>query len=135
MYSRILVPVDLNNEDQPGKALNLAEQIARHNDAEMICVDVVDAAPTVCAFTEGHRVDDHLKNFAEKQAKRYGFKTTGEITMRSDLCLNVGSDIFRTANETNCDLIVMAIHMPDFKEHFFLHMQVALPPTPRCVFM
>lgn len=119
MYSRILVPVDLDNEDQLGKALDLAGQTAKHHDAEVIYVDVVDAVPTMSALTEGQRVADHLKTFAQEQANRHGIKTTGEITLRSDLRLNVGSDIVRTADETDCDLIVMASHVPGFKDHFF----------------
>ena len=119
MYSRILVPVDLENAEQLGKALDLAGQTAKQHDAEVIYVDVVDAVPTTTTLTEGQRVADHLTTFAQEQAKRHGIKTFGEITLRSDLRLNVGSDIVKTANETDCDLIIMASHVPGFKDHFF----------------
>ena len=117
MYSRILVPVDLENADKLTKALDLAGQIAKQNTAEVIYVDVVDAVPTMSARTEGERLADRLKAFAAEQAKRYGINTTGEITLRSDLHWNVGSDIVKTANEIDCDLIVMASHVPGFKDH------------------
>ena len=117
MYSRILVPVDLDNADTLTKALDLAGQTAKQSDAEIIYVDVVDAVPTMSARTEGERFADRLKGFASEQAKRYGITTTGEIALRSDLHLNVGSDIVKTANETDCDLIIMASHVPGLKDH------------------
>jgi nucleotide-binding universal stress UspA family protein len=119
MYSRILVPVDLDNADMLAKALDLAGQTAKQNNAEVIYVDVVDAVPTMSARTEGERVADRLRNFALEQATRHGISTTGEITLRSDLHLNVGSDIVKTANEIDCDLIIMASHVPGFKDHIF----------------
>jgi nucleotide-binding universal stress UspA family protein len=117
MYKRILVPVDLDNADKLTKALELAGETAKQNDAEVIYVDVVDAVPTMSSRTEGERMADRLRNFAQEQAKRHGVTAIGEIALRSDLHLNVGSDIVKTANETNCDLIVMASHVPGFKDH------------------
>ncbi len=117
MYSRILVPVDLDNADKLTKALDLAGQTAKQNAAEVIYVDVVDAVPTTTARTEGERSADRLKLFTLEQAKRHGINTTGEIVLRSDLHLNVGSDIVKTAKDLDCDLIVVASHIPSFKDH------------------
>ena len=119
MYSRILVPVDLDNEDTLTKALDLAGQTAKRDAAEVIYVDVVDSVPTTSARTEVERLSDRLKGFALEQASRYGIRTTGEITLRRNLHLNVGSDIIKVASEVDCDLIIMASHVPGFKEHIF----------------
>ena len=62
---------------------------------------------------------DRLRTFAAEQAKRHGIKTSAEIALRSDLHFNVGSDIIKTANETDCDLVVMASHVPGLKDHIF----------------
>ena len=117
MYSRILVPVDLDNSDKLTKALDLTGQTAKQHAAEVIYVDVVDAVPTMTARTEGERSADRLKLFAIEQAKRHGINTTGEIALRSDLHLNVGSDIVKTAKDMDCDLIIIASHIPGFKDH------------------
>ena len=117
MYSRILVPVDLDQSDKITKALDLAGEVANQHKAEVVYVDVVDAVPTMSARTEGERVADKLKVFAVEQAKQHGIKTAGEVTLRSDLHLNVGSDIVKTAKDLACDLIVMASHVPGFKDH------------------
>ena len=119
MYSRILVPVDLDHADKLTKALDLAGQTAKQSTAEVIYVDVVDAVPTMSARTDGERMADRLKAFASEQAKRHGINATGQIALRSDLHLNVGSDIVQTANEAECDLIIMASHVPGFKDHIF----------------
>lgn len=117
MYSRILVPVDLDNADKLSKALDLAGEIAKENDAEVIYVDVVDAVPTTSARTVGDRREVRLRDFAADQAEKYSVKTTGQVVLRSDLHLNVGSDVIEAAKEDNCDLIVMASHEPGFKDH------------------
>ncbi len=117
MYARILVPVDLENADKLTTALDLAGQTAKQNGAEVIFVDVVDAVPTMSKRTEGEQVADRLRAFASEQAKRHGVKTTGEIALRGDLHLNVGPDIIKAATETDCDLIIMASHVPGLKDH------------------
>ncbi len=117
MYTRILVPVDLDNADKLTKALDLAGRTAKDHDAEVIYVDVVDAVPTMSARTEGERVADRLRAFASKQAKLHGIKTHDHVALRSDLRLNVGPDLIKTAEEAACDLIVMASHMPGLKDH------------------
>ncbi|NNK77752.1 MAG: universal stress protein [Litoreibacter sp.] len=117
MYSRILVPVDLDNADKLSKALLLAGRTAQENDAEVVYVDVVDAVPTSSARTEGDRLAARLKEFAANQAKEYGIKASDHVALRSDLHLNVGSDLIKAAKEADCDLIVMASHMPGLKDH------------------
>ena len=117
MYSRILVPVDLDNADKLTKALELAGQTAKQNNAEVVYVDVVDAVPTMSARTEGERMEERLKSFVAEQAQTHGIQAVEHVALRSDLHLNVGSDVIKAAQETKCDLIVMASHMPGFKDH------------------
>ena len=117
MYSRILVPVDLNHVEKLTKALDLAGRTAKESDAEVVYVDVVDAVPTISARTEGDRLAERLKVFVANQAKKYGIQTIDHVALRSDLHLNVGSDLIKAAKEADCDLIVMASHMPGFKDH------------------
>lgn len=118
MYSRILVPVDLEHEEQLSEALDLAGRTARSHDATVVYVDVVDAVPTASTRTEGKRIADRLRKFASEQAHRHGIETTDLVALRSDLHLNVGADIIKAAKENDCDLIVMASHMPGIKDHF-----------------
>lgn len=118
MYSKILVPVDLDHAEKLGKALDLAGETAKSNGAEVVYVDVVDAVPTTSPHTEGERVAGRLARFAKHEGQRHGIKTSEQIALRSDLHLNVGADIVKAAKETGCDLIVMASHVPGLKDHF-----------------
>ena len=118
MYSRILVPVDLENVDKLGKALDLAAKTAKDNGATVVYVDVVDAVPTTSATTEGERMADRLRKLATSQAKAHGIEAVDQIALRSDLHLNVGADIVKTAKASDCDLIVMASHVPGIRDHF-----------------
>jgi len=119
MYSRILVPVDLDNVEKLSKALSLAGQTAQANYAEVFYVDVVDAVPTMSARTEGDRMAVRLKDFVAAQAKQYHIKANDHVALRSDLHLNIGADIIKAAKEADCDLIVMASHLPGLKDHVF----------------
>lgn len=117
MYSRIMVPVDLKNADKLNKALDLAGRTAKDSGAELIYVDVVDAVPTTTARTDGDRMQEQLKTFVAEQAAQYGVKATAHVALRSDLRLNVGSDVVKAAKGADCDLIVMASHVPGLKDH------------------
>ncbi|NNE88090.1 MAG: universal stress protein [Silicimonas sp.] len=118
MYSRILVPVDMENSDQLTKALDLAAQTAKASDATVVYIDVVDAVPTMSAHTDGEKMTERLDAFAAAQAKAHGIKTSDHIVLRGDLHPNLGKDIVKAAKDGGCDLIVMASHVPGFVDHF-----------------
>lgn len=119
MYSRILVPIDLDNVEKLSKALDVSAKMAKDNDATVVYVGVVDAVPTPSTQTEGERMKPLLDAFTEEQAKKYGIKTADQIVLRGDLHLHVGKDIIAAAQEGGCDLIVMASHVPGIKDHIF----------------
>ena len=119
MFSRILVPVDLNNVDKLTKALDIAAQTAKENDATVVYVGIVDAVPTISTTTEGERIKAVLDSFTAEQAKTHGIKTADHVMLRGDLHLHVGKDIITAAKDGNCDLIVMASHIPGIKDHIF----------------
>ena len=117
MYSRILVPVDLENADKLVKALDIAGKTAKEHDATVFYVGVVDAVPTTSATTEGSKAKALLDEFASDQAHKYGIKVSDHVALRGDLHLNIGSDVIESAKKFDCDLIIMASHVPGLKEH------------------
>lgn len=117
MYSRILVPVDLNNVEKLSKALDLAAKTAKEHDATVIYVGVVDAVPTTSARTEPERVKVLLDEFAANQAQVHGIKTADQVVLRGDLHLNIGPEVINCAKTAGCDLIIMASHVPGIKDH------------------
>lgn len=119
MFSKILVPVDLDNVDKLSKALDIAADIAKRGGATVTYLGVVDAVPTMSARTEGERLMKRLDDFAAEQGKAHGVETSDQVVLRRDLHLNVGSEIISAAKEAGCDLVVMASHVPGLKEHIF----------------
>jgi nucleotide-binding universal stress UspA family protein len=117
MYSRILVPVDLDHVEKLADALELAAKTAKDSGGSLLYVSVVDAIPTTSKVTEGDRMAGRLSGFAHEQAEKYGIQAAGHVELRGDLHPNLGKDIIAAAKEANCDLIVMASHVPGFKEH------------------
>lgn len=117
MYSRILVPVDLDNVDKLTKALDLAGKTAKLNSATVVFVSVADAVPTMSAHTEAEQMAVGLERFIETQADTYGIRVSDRVVLRGDLNLNIGKDIIKAATDAKCDLIVMASHVPGLKEH------------------
>lgn len=117
MYSRILVPVDLDNIHQLDKALDLAGKTAKEHDATVIFVGVVDAVPTAATTTQGSKAHDLLDEFSAEQAYKYGIKVADHVELRSDVHLNIGSEVIDAARKTESDLIIMASHVPGLKDH------------------
>lgn len=48
-----------------------------------------------------------------------GIKTTTHVVLRGDLHLDLRKDIVTAAKDTECDLIIIANHVPGLKEHIF----------------
>ncbi len=119
MFSRILVPIDLDNVDQLKKALGVAAQLAKDNDAIVTYVAIVDAVPTSSTHSERDKVQARLDSFTAEQASTHGIKTADHVMLRGDLHLHVGKEIIQTAQNAESDLIVMASHMPGLKDHVF----------------
>jgi nucleotide-binding universal stress UspA family protein len=118
MTSRILVPVDLENIEMLDKALDIAAKTAKDHDATLTYVGVVDPVPTASKRRETHEAQQQLEAFADRQAKAHGIRTEDHIALRGDLHLHVGREIIKAAEDADCDLIVMASHVPGFKDHF-----------------
>lgn len=118
MTSRILVPVDLDNIEKLDKALAIAAKTARDHGATVTYVGVIDPVPTASKRREGFEAQQQLDAFAEAQAKAHGIQTDDHIALRGDLHLHVGREIIKAAENAECDLIVMASHIPGFKDHF-----------------
>ena len=119
MYTRILVPVDLRNTDKLGKALGVAEEMAKEHDATIVYAGIADAVPTSSPVTEGEKMLQELHVFAAQKANEHGIKTSDHVALRRDLHLNVGSEVIKAAKDTGCDIIVMASHVPGIIEHVF----------------
>ena len=118
MYSTIAVPVDLAHTDKLKKALTTAADLAKHYHASIYLVAVTSSAPGEVA----HNPDEFsqkLLQFADAQASALGveFKTSDAVT--PDPAIDLTKVLDQQIHEIGADLIVMASHVPGFREYVF----------------
>ena len=118
MYTRIAVPVDLAHADKLSKALSTAADLARHYHASVCLLAVTSSAPSEVAHNpdEFHR---KLQQFAETQSEALGvtFETRDAVT--PDPAIDLVKVLDQQIHELGADLVVMASHVPGFRDYVF----------------
>lgn len=118
MYKNIMVPVDLSHADRLDKALATAADLARLYSARLHAVGVVATAPGPVAH-DPVEFTAKLKSFCSDQSDRHGV-TFEAVSMTShDPAVDLDDRLKSAAEELNADLVVMASHVPTFRDHFF----------------
>ena len=118
MYKTIAVPVDLAHTDKLNKALTTAADLAKHYHASIYLLAVTSSSPSEVA----HNPDEfHLKlsQFADTQTAALGveFKTRDAVT--PDPAIDLTKVLDEQIHELGADLIVMASHVPGFRDYVF----------------
>lgn len=118
MFSRIMIPVDLANADQMGKALSVAADLASRHDALAHVVGVTQSSPTTVARNP-EAFADKLAAFAADRSKALGVTFEVHTEISHDPAIDLDDVLLRAAAKINADLVVMASHVPGFAEHLF----------------
>lgn len=118
MYSKIMVPVDLAHKEGLDKALTTAADLAKHYGASLTYVGVTVTTPTSIA----HNPAEYEKKLAEYTAYR-GREAGLEIGHRTitsgDPIRDLDDVLKREIEENGYDLVVMATHVPGFRDYIF----------------
>jgi nucleotide-binding universal stress UspA family protein len=117
MYSKILVPVDLEHAESLEKALNTAADLAGHYGASVCLLGVTASAPSAVAHTP-EEFAGKLDTFASEQGARHGASFATKTVVSHDPAVDLDKTLEATAEEMGADLIVMASHIPGFADHF-----------------
>ncbi|WP_340161588.1 universal stress protein [uncultured Hoeflea sp.] len=118
MYKKIMVPVDLAHVDKLACALDTAAKLAKLYNAPVTYVGVTSSAPGPL----GHNPEEYaqkLSGFTATQASTHGIETDGKTVVSHDPAVDLDDALIKTANETGCDLIVMATHIPNVADHIW----------------
>ncbi|QPM89698.1 universal stress protein [Pseudooceanicola algae] len=113
MFTKIMVPVDLDHLARLEKALTCAGALAMQFKAELIYVGVTSALPGSLAHNPaeyGHK----LKAFADEQGARYGVACSSIAKLSHDVAVDVDHALLEAAEDSGADLAVMASHAPGF---------------------
>jgi len=112
MYKKILIPVDLDYPEVAAKAMEAAKAMAR---AEGASITVVSVQPIVIDES-GHAPPNYQPKMDAYLAK-HGSTNGAGIEGILKLGGSISAEIRYTAEEIDCDLIVMGSHDPHFTDY------------------
>ncbi len=118
MYTKIAVPVDLSHTDKLNKALTTAADLAKHYRASIYLLAVTSSAPGEIA----HNPDEFhhkLSQFADEQTARLGIEFKIRDAVTPDPAIDLTKVLDEQIHELGADLIVMASHVPGFRDYVF----------------
>lgn len=120
MYRKILVPVDLSDDAQAHRVIDIAEGMASKDDGELHIVTVV---PTFnMSIVGSHFPEDYEQVTLEKV--KHVLKTSLDKRNEKGVAIKghvvhgtIYDEIMKAADKLECDLIVMASHRPELKDY------------------
>lgn len=119
MYSRIMVPVDLEHADKLEKTLDTAGDLARFYDAALCFVAVSGKVPNRVARSP-EKFEAELNMFAREQGARLGVATSSLVKSSVDVPAELDDKLLEALDEVDADLIVMASHIPGVADRLHL---------------
>lgn len=118
MYTKIAVPVDLAHTDKLTKALATAADLGKHYNASICLLAVTSSAPSEVA----HNPDEFsqkLIQFADTQTAALGIKFETKDAVTPDPAIDLTKVLDEQIHKLGADLIVMASHVPGFRDYVF----------------
>ncbi|MDH3280120.1 MAG: universal stress protein [Gammaproteobacteria bacterium] len=119
MFTKIIVPIDLEDCERIDDVLRVTAQIAEANNAEVHLLSIIDAAPAVVAqqLPQGYErmaaktVEQDLANLIDRMDV-----TAGRVTTAIRFG-GVYQEILAHAKKTGADLIVIGSHKPNVADY------------------
>ena len=117
MFSKILVPVDLEHTEDLTKGLGAAMAMAQNEGAEIVYMSVFGGAPTPVAKDQTE-FNAAMQSFAAQHTAP-GVKTSAMPLASHDTPVELTELVLDAAEQSGADLIVMGSHTPGWLEHVF----------------
>jgi len=118
MYNRIVVPVDLAHSDKLTRALTAAADLCKHYHAEIYLLAVTTSAPTEVAH-DPKEFSEALSEFAATQSAALGVEFKSMSAVSHDPAVDLSKVLDKQIHELKADLVVMASHVPGFRDYIF----------------
>ena len=118
MFSKIMVPVDLEHAATLEKAIGIAADLAKLHGAQIHLVGVTASAPGAVAHNPAE-FERKLQAFAADHAARHGCEMTSKAVLSNDPAVELASALEDCSREMGADLVVMASHVPGFMDLLF----------------
>ena len=118
MYSKILMPLDLEHADKMTKAIATAAELAKAHNSQLTMMSVTGRAPNAVAHDPAE-YKRKLVAFVDAQAARYGIAINAVERESVDVAAELPQILGSEAEAHGYDLIVMASHVPGLMDHVF----------------
>ncbi len=118
MFRHIVIPVDLVHADKLDRAIRVAADLSRHYQATATLVGVTTSAPGEVAHTP-EEFADKLQEFAGARSDELDVQFRTHAATTPDAAVDLEKVLNRVVHELKADLVVMASHVPGFRDHFF----------------
>ena len=119
MFSKMMVPVDLEQIEALAKALQVAAKLAQCYDIEVVYVGISGIAASSAAKTPEEHAKD-LDLFARQQAQQHGIRARSEALAVVDVAADKDTELLKAAENFQADLVVMASHVPGIADRLHL---------------
>jgi len=119
MFSKMMVPVDLEHLAALHKALQVAADLAQRHAIEVVYVGITGIAASSAAKTPEEYAKE-LALFARQQAELHDISTSAEALACVDVAADKDARLLQAAIDCQADLIVMASHVPDIADRLHL---------------
>lgn len=117
-YRHIGVPVDLAHRDKLGKAVATATDLARCYGARITLVAVTGPAPGEAAHNP-REFRERLEAYAAQMAEEGGVEVDAQAEVVGDPAADLDRALDRRFHALGVDLVVMASHVPGFRDYIF----------------
>ena len=119
MYTRIMVPVDLEHVEKIDKSISTAANLADHYNAPICFVAVTGTVPNRVAPSP-EKFEAELNMFAREQADRFGIETSCLVKPSVDVPVELDDKLLEAIDDVDADLVVMASHIPGVPDKLHL---------------
>jgi len=119
MYTKIMVPVDLQHIEKIEKSLSTAANLARFYEVPVCYVAVTGQVPNRVAPSP-EKFEVELNMFAREQADQFGIETSCRVKPSVDVPVELDDKLLEAIEEIEADLVVMASHIPDVPDRLHL---------------
>ena len=118
MYQSIAMPVDLSHSDNLEKALKVTGDLAKLYSSKVYLLAVTASAPSSIAHNV-KEFKERLDSYAKAQEGEFGVIFEAVVIPCADPAADMDKSLNHWLHENPVDLVVMASHVPSFKDHIF----------------
>lgn len=118
MFKHIMIPIDLHMPPEIEKAIVVASQLAKWQEARVTVVSVTGTQPGDVSLKQ-HTIEEKLNACANQIAEQSGAQVETRNIHSVDVAVEVDGDLKRAAEDIGADLIVVGTHAPRITDHLF----------------